>query len=74
MIKAGTVGIVSGCETMNIRSEPNLVSEVLCVLQNGSEVMIEEDMPLTNYYKVCTASGIEGYCMKTFIEFKEERK
>ena len=73
MIKAGTVGVVSGCETMNIRSEPSLIGEVLCSVQKGSEVMLTEDsMQLCGFYHVCTASGIEGYCIKKFITFKEE--
>lgn len=63
-------GIVN-CERLNVRKGPSKDTEVLCVIKKDEEVMLfnEQIEPITReeFYKVCTASGIEGYCMKKFI-------
>ena len=71
-MKAGALGVVYDSDSIHVRKEPNIIGEVICSIPNGSEVMIEEDLPLVGFYKICTASGIEGYCMKRFIKLKEE--
>lgn len=73
MAESETIGIVTNCETMNIREEPSLTAKVICFVPAGTEVMVSQEKPLSGFYKVCTAAGIEGYCMKPFIKFKEEQ-
>lgn len=60
-------GIVSGCNKLNVRKSPTPLAEVLCVIDKNSKVEIDEAASTTEFYKVCTASGVEGYCMKKFI-------
>ena len=61
-------GKVNGCTKLNIRKMPNRNAEVLAEIKAGSEVMIDEENSTYEFYKVCTESGIEGYCMKNFIK------
>lgn len=60
-------GNVSGCAKLNVRKEPNKDAEVLAVINEGSEVIINKVKSTMDFYAVCTAAGIEGYCMKKFI-------
>ena len=64
-------GIVTGCEKLNIREKADKSGKVLTVLNKDVEVEVELDAPTTpDFYKVKTASGLEGYCMKQFITIK----
>ena len=59
----GTVG----CEKLNVRSDATVDSEPVGVINRDSKVFIYEDESTEEFYKVCTATGLEGYCMKKFI-------
>lgn len=64
-------GFVSGCTKLNVRSEANKDSKILCVINEKAEVLVhvvENDSG--DFYKVRTSSGIEGYCMKKYITIK----
>ena len=60
-------GNVTGCAKLNVRKEPNKEAEVVSVINEGSEVVINRIKSTVEFYAVCTAAGIEGYCMKKFI-------
>lgn len=61
-------GVVCDCSKLNVRKEPNAKAEVLCQISVGTKVIIEKNGSTDEYYKVCLASGIEGFCMKKYIE------
>lgn len=61
------IGKVSGCNKLNVRKLPSKSAEVVSVIDDGAEVMIDEDASTVMFYKICTEYGIEGYCMKKFI-------
>lgn len=61
------IGIVADCIKLRVRKEPNASAEVVEVLECGSRVEIDVDATTMDFYKVVTASGVEGYCMKKFI-------
>lgn len=61
------LGQVSGCAKLNIRSAAKFDSNIICEIPCGTEVEINEEESSGDYYKVCTSSGIEGFCMKTYI-------
>lgn len=65
-------GVVSGCDKLNVRSESNKESNVLCVIAKDSVVKVDltEDDSANEFYKVVTPSGVEGYCMKKFITIR----
>lgn len=60
-------GKVMGCAKLNVRESANATANVLAVINEGSEVVINKIKSTVDFYAVCTAAGIEGYCMKKFI-------
>lgn len=64
------VGTVAGCEKLNVRKSANKWAEVVCEIPVGSEVVIREDESTEEFYKVCTAAGAEGFCMREYIRTK----
>ena len=60
-------GKVTGCAKLNVRESANAKANVLAVINEGSEVVINRIKSTVDFYAVCTAAGIEGYCMKKFI-------
>ena len=58
---------VVGCEKLYVRSDATVDSETVGVINRDSKVFIYEDESTEEFYKVCTATGLEGYCMKKFI-------
>lgn len=60
-------GVVADCENLNVREAPNPDATVVKIIDKDSEVMIDESESTDDFYKVCTASGVEGFCMKQFI-------
>lgn len=61
------VGHVFGCVKLNVRSAPNAEADVICTIPCNTEVEIFEEESEGNFYKIYTASGIEGFCMKSYI-------
>ena len=61
-------GIVSDCKKLRVRNAPGLDSDVICEIEAGSIVEIDEINSTEEFYKVCTETGIDGYCMKKFIK------
>lgn len=63
-------GVVDNCLRLNVREEPSIEAEILTTLEAGSEVRLLKDEMENGFYKVCTASGLEGYCMCEYIVLK----
>ena len=61
------IGLVSNCKKLNVREKPTVEASVVCEIVCGTELMIDEQESTEEFYKVCTAAGIEGFCMKKFI-------
>lgn len=61
-------GVITGCAKLRVRSEPRLGDNVICVLDRGTNVMIDKTESTFDYYKIYTETGIEGYCQKLYIE------
>lgn len=64
-------GVVVGCFNLNVRTGPRKDFDVICEIPSESEVEIDESESFEDFYKICTASGVEGFCMKKFIEIRE---
>ena len=69
--KETKVGIVANCEKLNLRRLPlkdsdgaNIITELL----SGTAVVIDDEKSTDKFYKVTTETGLEGYCMRQFIE------
>lgn len=63
-------GVVTDCMRLNVRSEPSLDGRIVCAIDCLTEVIIYEDESAEDFYKICTVSGIEGFCMKKFIAIR----
>ena len=66
-VPAPKIGRVFGCTSLNVRKAPKTNATVICTINCHAEVEIDELESTDDFYKICTASGIEGYCMKKFI-------
>ena len=62
-----TIGFVLGCKKLYVRTEPSKDSEPLCIIEKDAEVTVDLEKTTISFFKVKTASGVEGYCMKDFI-------
>lgn len=60
-------GIVIDCVRLNVRSEPDAAAPVICTIARNTEVAIIEEESTDEFYGICTASGVEGFCMKQYI-------
>lgn len=60
-------GIVVDCVRLNVRKNPEPKAEILCAVDAKQDLLIDEANSTADFYKVCTAAGIEGYCMKKFV-------
>ena len=61
-------GFVNGCVKLNVRTNPTIDSEVVCIINENDEVIIED--VFGDWYSVTTKDGDEGYCMSKFITVK----
>lgn len=61
-------GTVIECKMLNVREHPSIEASVLCTIPVGSEVKVCVVHDYEDWYEVCTASGVEGFCMKQFID------
>ena len=62
------LGKVVDCVKLNVREEPSTKASVVFEINVGSVVFIDETCSTDEFYKICTEHGVEGYCMKKFIE------
>ena len=60
-------GVVANCVKLNVRNAPNANAPVVCTIPRGTEVEVIEEESTDEFYKVYTASGIEGFCMKQYV-------
>lgn len=61
-------GKVVDCNKLRVRESASTDADVICEITAGAEVTIDEVNSTNDFYKVCTAAGAEGFCMKNFIE------
>ena len=69
--KSLVFGKVVGCSKLNVRQHPTLFSDVLCCLTENTEIEIDEDKSTNDFYAICTPAGLEGFCLKKFIEIRK---
>lgn len=62
------VGVVVDCKKLNVREESHASAEVICTIGVGTEVTIDIFETTEEFYKICTAAGVEGFCMKKYIK------
>lgn len=65
------IGVVTDCLKLNIRKEPCKDSEVAAIVNCLDELSIDTEASVDGWYAVCTATGIEGFCMKEFVAVRK---
>lgn len=65
------IGVVANCNKLNVREEPSLDSAIVCEINSKTELMIDESESTDEFYKVFTASGLDGFCMKKFVTIQQ---
>lgn len=58
--------IVTDCEKLNVRANPDINSNVLRIINNGDKLDIIDLNENSEFYKILI-DDVEGYCMKKFI-------
>lgn len=64
-------GVVTDCLRLNIRREPNKDAEIVAIATCLDEVEVDPNASTDEWYAVCTAAGMEGFCMKKFIAIRQ---
>ena len=64
-------GIVIDCVALNVRVRPSMDSEIITTLSAQSIVEVDLDQSVEEFYKICNAAGIEGFCAKRYIQLKD---
>lgn len=65
------IGVVSNCDRLNVRTEPSVDATIVCEITKATEVEIDTEKSTDDFYKISTASGIDGYCMRKYITDKQ---
>lgn len=60
-------GVVFNCAKLNVREKPVAGSRVVKIVDAGTELSVTTDESFGIFYKICTASGVEGYCVKDYV-------
>ena len=63
------IGVVANCEKLNVRNRPNVKGNVVCIIDKGTEVEIDEAGSTNEFYKVASVN-FKGFCMKKYITVK----
>lgn len=63
-------GVVVGCLHLNIYKSPDQENEIVTIIPALTKVMVDLDASTDNFYKVCIAAGIQGYCEKKYIALR----
>ena len=64
-------GSVINCDKLRLRKEPSRESEVLCLIDKKDSFKVYREKSVNNFYNVVTSDGMEGYCMKEFVNIME---
>ena len=70
-------GVVDNCARLNVRSKPNIKSEVVCVIPAGLKVVVAKMGTTAGFYEVHSVDnggateGFHGFAMKKYITIKK---
>lgn len=64
------IGIVTNCQNLNVRVEPNTDAEVVSIIKEGDEVTVFTEESTDEFFKINTLAGVEGYSMCSYIFLK----
>lgn len=68
--EAPVYGVVTDCKNLYVRKRPKENAEPVQIIAGGTKVQVDQTMATEDFYKVFTASGAEGYCMRKYIQIQ----
>lgn len=68
--KKDILGVVTGCSSLLIREKPDKNAGIVTAVPTGTELMVDRANSTPEFYKVCNAAGIEGFCMKRYVKLR----
>ena len=63
--------VVTDCTRLNVRAEADHNARVIDVIPALTEIVIDAGASTDEFYRVHTAEGIEGFCMKKYIAVRK---
>lgn len=70
VLPATVTGTVTNCTKLNVRAKPSTDAEVLTTLSNNSEINIDPARSTSDWLKITTIDGVDGFCMRKFVNAK----
>ena len=64
------IGVVTDCLRLNVRKEPDPDAPVVAIVDALTQVDVDMEGSTELFCKVRTSDGIEGFCMKTYIQLR----
>lgn len=64
------IGVVTDCLRLNVRKEPEADAPVVAIIDCLSQVTVDVEASTELFCKVRTPDGIEGFCMKKYIQLR----
>ena len=75
LVEPSTVlGVVTECVKLRVRSTPEIADNVLAEIILASEVLVDLKESTDEFYKITTEAGVEGYCMKQYINIGDQEE
>lgn len=65
------LGVASGCKKLNVRIGASKEEDPVCVINEGTMLVIDPAESTADWWKVYTEDGVEGFCMKQYVTVKE---
>ena len=70
VMKNITSGVVTECVRLNVRKTPSPDGEVVSIIDFLTNVVVDLESSTDAFYKISTATGVEGFCMKKYIALR----
>ena len=64
------IGKINGFKNLYVRKEASKDSEPVGIVTDKDDLSIDVSHSTDDFYKVITSNGLEGYCIKQFINIK----
>lgn len=70
VVKNFTSGVVTECVRLNVRKTPSSDGEVVSIIDCLTDVVVDLESSTDEFYKISTATGVDGFCMKKYIALR----
>lgn len=70
MVKNFASGVVTECVRLNVRKTPSADGEIAAIIDCLTSVVVDLESSTDEFYKISSANGIEGFCMKKYIALR----